>query len=384
MRFEHSDDVAFREQLVAFLDEHAPVEVRDGNEGPHDLLPDWARRWQATLFDHGWMVPGNPPHLGGRDATLSQTMVYLEELAARDLPRSLHFAGYAIVAPTLLEFGTPEQQALAPGALRGDTVWCVGMSEPDAGSDLAALRTRAEVRPDGFVVTGQKIWTSYALIADMCLCYVRTGAEQPKHAGISALLIDMGTPGVDVRPLAHLGGTAEFAEVFLDQVEVPRDHLVGELGGGWAIVNSALGHERSVMWLEAVVRCEKVLGDVVELCRLTRADRNPIVRRRVAEFYERVASLRALGFASLAGGGVRALLMKVATSELYTELLELGCDLLGPVGAVTEPDRVPDGRPWAAHFLRGLAGTIAGGTSEIQRDIVARHGLGLPRRRSQG
>ena len=381
MRLEHTpDDEAFRAQLVAFLDEHAPPEAGDWNAGSPELLPGWALRWQAMLFDHGWMVPGNPRHLGGRGATLTQTVIYLEELAARDLPRSMHFAGYAIVAPTLLQFGTPEQQALAPGALRGDTVWCVGMSEPDAGSDLAALRTRAEVRPDGFVVAGQKIWTSYAPIADRCLCYVRTGAEQPKHEGISALIIDMRSAGVEVRPLAHLGGTAEFAEVFFDEVEVPRDHLVGELGKGWAILNGALSHERSLMWLEAVVRCEHVLGDVVELCRTVRMDRDPIVRNRIAEVHGRVASLRALGFAGLTGGGVQALLMKVATSELYSDLLELGCDLAGPAGVAIDADHVGIGRPWAAHLLLGLAGTIAGGTSEIQRDIVARHGLGLPMR----
>ena len=179
MRLGWSDaDEAFRSELVAFLDEHTPPEAkvrRDFNDGEvSDGVPAWARAWQAKLFDNGWMVPGYPPELGGRNATPTQTMVYLEELARRGVPRSLHFGGYAIVGPSLLEYGNDDQRRLARDAIRGDTVWCVGMSEPGAGSDLAALATRAERHGDVYVVNGQKVWTSYAAFADRCFLYVRT------------------------------------------------------------------------------------------------------------------------------------------------------------------------------------------------------------------
>ncbi len=370
-----AEDAAFRSELRCFLDEHTPPEL-----GTHDpdaeLLPDWARRWQATLFDHGWMVPAYAPELGGRNATLRQSVVYVEELAAREVPRSLHFAGYAIVAPTLLQFGTPAQRALAPAALRGDNVWCVGMSEPDAGSDLASLATRAEADDDHFVVTGRKTWTSYSPVADFCLAYVRTGPLAPKHAGISALIIDMRSPGVSVSPVRHLGGTAEFAEVSFDHVVVPRAALVGELDGGWAVINGSLGHERSVMWLESVARLEHVLHDLVALAG-PNADRG--MRREVATAYEQVSSLRALGFRSL-GEPTLALHMKVATSELYSDLLELGTRILGAYGSVVDSPPTTPRRIWILDFIRGFGGTIAGGTSEIQRDIIARHALHLPRR----
>src|SRR3954467_11918873 len=225
---------AFRAELLAFLDEHAPPQTRtrrdfatDLSSSGDDLIPQWARDWQATLFDHGWMNPGYPPELGGRNATPIQTLVYLEEMAARGIPRSLHFPGYAIVAPSLLEYGNDEQKALVPAAIRGDTIWCIGMSEPNAGSDLAGLQTRAELRDDHFVVNGQKVWTSYAMIAQKCMCYVRTDPTLPKHKGISLLILDMDAPGIDIRPLRHISGTAGFAEVFFTDVVVPRENLMG-------------------------------------------------------------------------------------------------------------------------------------------------------------
>src|SRR4051812_33896679 len=211
-----AEDEAFRAELVAFLDEHAPPEAHGydfGESSPEsDGIPAWLRKWQATLFDHGWMIPAYPPELGGRNCTPVQTLIYLEELSKRRIPRATHFPGYAIVAPSLLEFGNEEQKKLVPAAIRGDTIWCIGMSEPNAGSDLAGLQTRAEVFDDHFVVNGQKVWTSYAMIASKCFCYVRTDPSLPKHRGISLLIIDMDTPGIDVRPLRHINGKADFAE----------------------------------------------------------------------------------------------------------------------------------------------------------------------------
>jgi alkylation response protein AidB-like acyl-CoA dehydrogenase len=386
------EEEAFRAELVAFLDGHAPPEAKGFNraladgDGDEDLIPDWARRWQATLFDHGWMVPGYPPELGGRHATPAQTLVYLEELARRGIPRSLHFPGYAIVAPSLLEFGDDGQRAMAPAAIRGDLVWCIGMSEPDAGSDLAGLKTRAVLDGETFVVNGQKVWTSYAMVAEKCFCYVRTDPDAPRHRGISVLIIDMATPGIDVRPLRHLWGAAEFAEVFFTDVAVPARNLVGGLNDGWRITMGSLAHERGGLWVQSVAHVEAAVDDLVALARRRGLSADAGVRRRLGHVYEQAASLRALGykgFATFAQGSSAPehSYLKLATSELGKHVYELGMELLGPEGVVLDPDGGEDGRRWARLFFNSQASTIAGGTSEVQRNIIAERVLGLPRAR---
>jgi alkylation response protein AidB-like acyl-CoA dehydrogenase len=385
-------DEAFRTELGAFLDAHTPPEAGgfdwQDSRPDDEIIPEWLRAWQACLFDNGWMIPGYPPELGGRDCTPTQTLIYLEELARRRIPRATHFPGYAIVAPTLLEFGDDEQRTLAPAAIRGDTIWCIGMSEPDAGSDLAALRTRAERHGDTFVVNGQKVWTSYAMVASKCLCYVRTNPDVPKHRGISLLVIDMDTPGIDIRPLTHITGQAEFAEVFFTDVEVPAANLVGPLDGGWALTQGSLAHERAGLWVDGVVRLEQTVADLVELAKRTGRHDDPGIRRRVAAMHAEAASLRALGykgFASFAQGSSAPehSYMKMASSEAGKAAYELGMELLGAYGAVVGP--TPDGSPvehpgrWVTNLFVSFAATVAGGSSEIQRNIIAQRVLGLPR-----
>ncbi len=383
------DEEAFRAELIEFLDAHTPVEARaprdfsSGTEVDGDI-PEWARAWQATLFDHGWMIPGYPPELGGRNATPVQTLVYLEEMAARGIPRSLHFPGYAIVAPTLLEFGTEEQRELVPAAIRGDTVWCIGMSEPNAGSDLAGLTTRADVHDDHFVVNGQKVWTSYASTAQKCCCYVRTDPTAAKHRGISLLIVDMDTPGIEIRPLRHINGQADFAEVFFTDVVVPRDHLVGALHDGWRLTQGSLAHERAGLWVEGVARLEAGINGLVALARRRGVDTDPIVRRRIAEVAQRAASLRALGyqgFASFARGSSAPehSYLKLASSELGKAIFELGMEIQGPFGPVVDDEWGEEHGRWALGFFVSFANTIAGGSSEIQRNILAQRVLGLPR-----
>jgi alkylation response protein AidB-like acyl-CoA dehydrogenase len=385
------EDEAFRAELVTFLDANTPPEASGGYDffgatsDDVDIIPPWLREWQAKLFDNRWMIPGYPPELGGRNCTPVQTLIYLEEFASRGLPRATHFPGYAIVAPSLLEYGNEEQKKLAPAAIRGDTIWCIGMSEPNAGSDLAGLQTRAEVHDDEFVVNGQKVWTSYATVASKCFCYVRTDPAAPKHRGISLLIIDMDTPGIDVRPLRHINGKAEFAEVFLTDVVVPRTNLVGELNGGWTITQGSLAHERAGLWVEGVSRLEHTVLALVELARRTGRDLDPVARRRIAAAYEMAASLRALGykgFASFAQGSSAPehSFMKMATSETGKAVFELGMELCGPFGGVTDPDVGQEAGRWANMFFMSFANTIAGGSSEIQRNIIAQRILGLPRK----
>ncbi len=255
-----------------------------------------------------------------------QTLIYLEEMARRRVPRSMHFPGYAIVAPSLLEFGNDEQRELVPAAIRGDTIWCIGMSEPNAGSDLAGLSTRADVDDDHFVVNGQKVWTSYAMAAQKCFCYVRTDPSAPKHKGISLLIIDMDTPGIEIRPLRHISGAANFAEVFFTDVVVPRENLVG-------VAQRRVAHHAGL----ARARARRPLGRG----RLAPRDDHPRTRRprdtpRPHRRPDRPAkargalraaprSLRALGykgFSSFAQGSSAPehSYMKMATSELGKEV----------------------------------------------------------------
>jgi alkylation response protein AidB-like acyl-CoA dehydrogenase len=383
------EDEAFRAELVEFLDANVPSELATGADfmgefSGDEIVPRWLREWQATLFDNGWMIPAYPPELGGRNCTSVQTLVYLETMAARRVPRSGHFPGYAIVAPSLLEFGNAEQQQLVPAAIRGDTIWCIGMSEPDAGSDLAGLQTRAEVHDDHFVVNGQKVWTSYAAIAQKCFCYVRTDPTLPKHRGISLLILDMDTPGIDVRPLTHITRKADFAEVFFTDVVVPRENLVGELHGGWAITQGSLAHERAGLWVEGVARLEQTVLALVNLARRTGQSRDPIVRRKIAAMYELAATLRALGykgFASFAQGSSAPehSYMKMATSEAGKAAYELGMEIAGTRAPVLDAEFGEEDGRWVSSFLVSLANTIAGGSSEIQRNIIAQRVLGLPR-----
>ncbi len=380
-------DEEFRAELVAFLDAHVPPEALRGYDHGFDAaggdhIPKWLRDWQACLFDHGWMIPGYPPELGGRNATPVQTLIYMEEMARRRIPRSLHFPGYAIAAPSLLEFGNDEQKKLAPASIRGDLVWCIGMSEPNAGSDLASLTTRAVLDGDRFIVNGQKVWTSYSMVAEKCFCYVRTDPDVPKHKGISVLIIDMDTPGIDVRPLRHL--TEDFAEVFFTDVEVPATNLVGGLNDGWRITMGSLAHERGGLWLQSVAMAQQAVDDLCALAQRCGLDGDAGVRRRIAEAYEEVASLRALGykgFASFAQGSSAPehSYLKLATSELGKALYELGVQIQGPYGAVADPERGAENGRWAHSFFVSFANTVAGGSSEIQRNIIATRILGLPR-----
>ena len=258
------------------------------------------------------------------------------------------------------------------------------MSEPNAGSDLASLQTRAARDGDSFVVNGQKVWTSYAMVAQYCFLYVRTDPDVPKHKGISVLILAMDTPGIDIRPLRHITGQADFAEVFLTDVVVPAENLVGPLNGGWAITQGSLAHERAGLWVEAVAKLEQTVHDLVDLARTCGKADDVGIRRKIAAMAETASSLRALGykgFASFAQGASAPehSFMKVASSEAGQASFALGLEILGELGALTDPEVGERGGHWVKNFYVNFANTIAGGTSEIQRNIIAQRILGLPR-----
>jgi alkylation response protein AidB-like acyl-CoA dehydrogenase len=408
---------AYRAELEKWLDEHQPGPdvIGDQFRSSSAHLPQWARDWQRAMYEAGYLVPGWPPELGGRNATPQEQMVYFEVLTERLVPRTLNPQGLSICAASIVEFGNDEQrERFVLPTLRGEISWCVGMSEPGAGSDLASLTTRAELREDHFVVNGQKVWTSGAHEADLCMCYVRTDPDAPKHRGISVLIIDMKSPGITCRPLPELTDPlhADFNEVFFSDVEVPAENLVGELNEGWAVSQGSLRHERGMLWIMNVSKMERTLKALIRLAgrddgRGGRLGDDPRLAEAIAQLSIDTVAMRCLGyrgFAKASRGEMppEHLILKLFSSEaerhaclVAMEVLGLeGLDLDGPGPnrysewdlAHFEPDPMEAGvassfydGAWAVQYLRSFAGTIAGGTSEIQRNIVAERVLGLPR-----
>jgi alkylation response protein AidB-like acyl-CoA dehydrogenase len=393
-----ADTEAFRAELRGWVEAHLPpADERAERVRSSAHIPDWARRWQRLLFDHGWLVPGWPPEYGGRNATPVQQMVFFEELAALGVPRSCNPQGLSIVTPSLLDHGTEEQkQRFALPTLRAEVSWCLGMSEPDAGSDLAGLRTRAVRDGDRFIVNGQKVWTSGAHDADYCFCFVRTDPDVPKHAGISVLVIDMGTTGIRVRPLPDLTDKdyADFNEVFFDDVEVPVENLIGELNGGWAIAGGSLAHERGMLWISDANLLETMFAMAVTTATTPlpggrRPADDSLVRDAMARAYLRVQALKLLGyrgFTKVAKGQAAPehMTLKLLGSETRQLLALEMAEALGPAGVDRARRDAPsirrDEEAWIIQWLQSFSVTISGGTSEIQRNIIAERVLGLPRR----
>ena len=390
---------AFRAELREWMEAHLPsMEERHERVVSSAHIPEWARRWQRALFDAGWLVPGWPPEYGGRNATPLQQMVYFEELARIGVPRSCNPQGLSIITPSILDYGTEDQKArFALPTLKAEVSWCLGMSEPNAGSDLAGLRTRADLDGDHFVVNGQKVWTSGAHHSDYCFCFVRTDPEASKHAGISVLIIDMKTPGIETRPIAELTDRdhADFNEVFFTDVIVPAENLVGELHQGWSVAGGSLAHERGMLWISESTNLERMLQRVISTATTPlpggrRLDDDPMFRDTVARAYVQSQALRLLGyrgFAKFAKGesSPEHSVLKLLGSELRRNLsLDVG-EALGAVGTDLSRHEAPsvargEAEAWLVHWMQSFSGTIAGGTSEIQRNIIAERVLGLPRR----
>ena len=395
LRYGASEE-AFRAELGTWLDANLPP--RDVLTRPKassaDLQP-WARDWQRRLFDAGWLVPGWPPELGGRDASAVEQMIYFEEMSRREIPRSLNPQGLGIIAPSIRDYGTDEQRErfLLP-TLRAEIAWCLGMSEPAAGSDLASLRTRAVLDGDEFVINGQKVWTSGAHHADWCLCFVRTNTEVAKHKGITALIVDMKTPGVEARPFPELTEPdfMDFNEVFFTDARVPRANLLGEIDAGWPITQGSLAHERAMLWIDYAYSVERATRALVALGTEPAANGGRIGDDAV--FQDQVASVaidaQALlcmgyrGFSKFMAGksAPEHSLLKLFGSESVQRSLAIGTEALGAPGLDRHrlgPQMWREGS-WFTQWMRSFGGTIPGGTSEIQRNIIAERVLGLPRK----
>jgi alkylation response protein AidB-like acyl-CoA dehydrogenase len=372
----------FRERLRSFLSTH------DQGRRPADPAARfaWARAWQATLFDHGYAGPSWPREVGGMDLPFAQQVVYQEELARARVPAPVG-TGLGIVAPTIIRYGTGEQKQrwLAP-MLRGDTVWAQGYSEPEAGSDLPGLRTRARREGDEYRVTGQKVWTSHAAVADRFFTLVRTGTQESRQDGITYLIIDAHADGVNVRPLRDLTGGHLFAEVFFDDVRVPVADRIGAENGGWPLVRTSLGHERAAGAMNQAAGYRRVLTELEQLLRERGLLTDPHVRERVADFEIQVRLMRYNAQRTISDilehgePGPTSSISRVFVSVFEQELHEFAIDALGPAGLLDRGcvDAVQKAR-WLNGFLRTRASTIGAGTLEIQRNTIAEQVLGLPR-----
>ena len=399
----HYDEATerFRAGFVEWLDANRPSNAEMQEDPPRNTAhaPGWARRWQRRLFDAGWLVPGWPPELGGRNATAVQQMVYFEELARDGVPRTTNPQGLSIIAPSILEFGSETlRENYGLPILLGEKTACLGMSEPEAGSDLASLSTRANLVGDNFRITGQKIWTSGASDADFCFCFTRTDPSAPKHRGISVIIVDMDTPGVTARPLKHLVGdeSPDFAEVFFDDVVVPRTNLVGEMNEGWVVGRSSLSHERVMMWVESSSMLDGIISGLTTQINGTDADQTAhaydySVHDELAQLYVHAQAVRLLGYRGLAKfvrGNVspEQSILKLLASETCRHLNLLGAEMSGAWGQdMSDPAPAPKVRldgsepAWMDRYFGSFGATIAGGASEIQRNIIAERILGLPR-----
>ncbi len=380
----------FRLELRTWLAANAPGPEPDGD----DAWVAQGKAWQRALYDAGWCGVHWPPAYGGRGASLIEQIIFQEEMARARTPQLINLAGLTMGGPVLIAHGTEAQkQRHLRSILAADEIWCQGFSEPNAGSDLAALTTRAVPDATGFVVTGQKVWTSFARYADWCMLLARTDPDAPKHKGISFLLVDMHSPGVSVRPLKQINGDDDFNEVFFDEVRVPRANLVGEIHRGWDIAIATLMHERQTLTFSRQLQSRIALDQLLALARRfpsprAPAAREPTARQRLAAAYidseaMRLTALRNLTRA-LRGGtpGPEGSIEKLFWSEMYQRVLETALAIAGPYGQLlkSSPYALDDGQ-WPHLFLYSRGRTIAAGSSEIQRNIIAERLLGLPRAR---
>ena len=356
------------------------------DHGPIGERIAFLKDWQQRLYDGRWIAVHFPSAYGGRDASLLDHLVVHEELVRADAPPLINGPSISIFGPTLLVFGRPEQkERYLPKLLSAEEVWCLGFSEPNAGSDLASLRTRAERDGDQWVLNGQKVWTTYANQADYCMFLVRTDAQAPPHKGISCLIVPLRTPGITVRPLREITGDTDFNEVFLDNARVRADSVVGEVNKGWQVILTALGHERGTLLLVDHVRRQADMARLSHLMRRNGKHADPVARQQFAQFHIEV---EIMGFhcakvlSELQHGHPQSdvSILKLYGSEMVQRLDEFGLAMQGAHAQLWRgtPQVIDDG-VWQYSWLMARAMTIASGTSEVQRNIIAQRLLGLPR-----
>jgi alkylation response protein AidB-like acyl-CoA dehydrogenase len=384
------EEEEFRRKVRDWLAHNRPVAMHQRGVVEGKTWVQRAKDWQRCLYQAGYLALAWPREYGGQALDPMRQAIVSEELMRANVPGVIGSNSIGMLGPTLITWGTEEQKRrYLPKILTAEEIWCQGYSEPGAGSDLASLRTRAELAGDEFVVNGQKVWTSGAHIADMMFGLVRTNPDGPKHRGISYLLIDMKSPGITVRPLVQMNGEADFCEVFFDNARVPRANLVGELNEGWKVANTTMVHERN--WLGASP--QRLFDKLLERARnqyrggapLTA---NPLYRQRLADMQIEVEAMRLHALRLLSNaihqrqGGVENMVAKLVGTDLHHRMALMGMDMLGDYSTLGRGDaRAPDRGIWSAQWIGSIARMFGGGTAEIQKNVIAERGLGMPKGR---
>jgi alkylation response protein AidB-like acyl-CoA dehydrogenase len=376
------EQTAFRDELRSWLGENPPP-PRPTDAGERAEF-EWRRDWQRRLYDAGWAAPSWPAEYGGRGATPAESAIYFEELGRARVPFSANTLGLLLGGPTLMVWGTQEQKDryLAP-ILSAEEIWCQGFSEPEAGSDLAALKTKAVKDNGDWVVTGQKVWTSGAQFAKWCMLVARTDSEVPKHKGLTYFLMDMEQDAVQVRPLRQITGEAEFNELFIEEARIPDENVVGGVGNGWKVALTTLMNERAGLGFALQIRLRQLLDDVIARAAADGLLEDPLYADKLAELHTRCETLRLMSWKGLTDAerygqpGPEGSLVKWLWSDTNQRLTELAVDIVGPE-ALTMGAHA-NGTDWSYEFLRARGNTIEGGTTEVLKNIVAERVLGLPR-----
>lgn len=384
------EDEAFRGEIAGWLESNlrGDFEVVRGRGGPgdDDALIEERKAWEKVLGKNGWIGIGWPKAVGGRELSLTQQMIFYEEYARAGGPGRMGHIGEGLLGPTVLHFGTDEQKArFIPGILAGEVIWCQGYSEPGAGSDLASAQTRAELVGDEWVVNGQKVWTSGAEWSDWCFVVCRTDPDaQPKHRGISYLLVPMDQPGVEVRPIVQMTGDAEFSETFFSDAKTAEGNIVGEVNKGWPVAMGTLAFERGASTLGQQMNFQNELDAIIEIARQNGKGKDPLIRQRIAEAWSGLRIQRYHALRTLAGVDEGAepppalAITKLFWATWHRDLGKLAMDVMGPDAELAE------GAPYALNglqrmFLFTRSDTIYAGSNQIQRNIISERTLGLPR-----
>jgi len=386
------EEIAFRDEFRAWLAANVPKDWSSWREKPLEESFPFLRAWQRKLQESGWAAVSWPSEYGGRSATLMQQAIFWEEMARVDAPPTANALGLGLIGPTIIAYGTDAQKKrFIPKILNAEEIWCQGFSEPNAGSDLASLQTEARLDGDHYIVNGQKVWTSYGWVGDWCELVVRTDREAAKHNGLTVLLVDLKSPGVEVRPLRQMTGESEFNELLFRDVRVPTDNVLGKVNDGWNVAVSTLMYERGSYGARLHLIFKRNINRLIQIARVTprnngTAADDPLIRQKLAQCFAeieimRLNQLRAFSRITATGvPGPEGSIQKIFWSELNQRVQQLAQEIMGPYGQLLATDaHAIDKGVWSYGYLRTRGNTIEAGTSEVQRNIIGHFVLGLPR-----
>jgi alkylation response protein AidB-like acyl-CoA dehydrogenase len=387
-----AEEKAFRDEFRSWLAENVPKDWNQWREKPLEESFPYLRAWQKKLHEGRWAAVSWPKEYGGRSATLMQQAIFWEEMARVESPPMANALGLGLIGPTIIAYGTEAQKTrFIPKILSAEEIWCQGFSEPNAGSDLASLQTVAKLDGDHYIVNGQKVWTSYGWVGDWCELVVRTDPDVPKHKGLTVLLVDMKSRGVEVRPLRQMTGESEFNELFFRDVRVPTANVLGKVNDGWNVAVSTLMYERGSYGARLHLIFKRNIHRLIDISRTVprnggTAAHDPLIRQKLAQCLAeveimRLNQLRAFSRISATGvPGPEGSIQKIFWSELNQRLQQIAQEILGPYGQLLSSDsHAVDKGTWSYGYLRTRGNTIEAGTSEVQRNIIGHFVLGLPR-----